>query len=97
MSVLKVFTSHDIIVPVKTNASKCYQCGSELILVKRTTEKTEGSHFPQTISIYRCSNTTCQEEKDRQEEKRIKLKEEKEVEKNERIKAKINFGATPSR
>jgi len=59
---------------VKTNAPKCYQCGSSLILVKRVTEKTEGSHFPQTITIYRCSNVACQEEKDKQEEKRLKTK-----------------------
>jgi len=76
---------------VKTT-SKCYQCGSALILVKRVTEKTEGSHFPQTITIYRCSNSVCQEEKDKQEEKRLKLKEEKEAEKNERIKARQRSG-----
>jgi hypothetical protein len=52
----------------------------------------EGSHFPQTITIYRCSNVACQEEKDRQEEKRIKLKEEKELEKNNRIKARKTSG-----
>ncbi|OGH06128.1 MAG: hypothetical protein A2W22_04450 [Candidatus Levybacteria bacterium RBG_16_35_11] len=75
---------------MKTNSPKCYQCGSELILVKRVTEKTEGSHFPQTLTIYRCSNISCQEEKDRQEEKRIKLKEEKEAEKERRVKARKN-------
>ena len=77
---------------MKTNAPKCYQCGSGLILVKRVTEKTEGSHFPQTITIYRCSNLACQEEKDKQEEKRLKLKEEKEAEKEKRLSARQNNG-----
>lgn len=77
---------------VKANSAKCYQCGSGLILIKRVTEKTEGSHFPQTLSIYRCSNITCQEEKDKQEEKRLKLQKEKEAEQERRIKAKKKNG-----
>ncbi len=75
---------------MKANAPKCYQCGSELVLIKRTTQKIEGSHFPQTVTIFRCSNKVCQEEKDQEEEKRLRLKEEKEIEKNRRIKAKSN-------
>jgi len=54
--------------------------------VKKVTEKIDGSRFPQTLTIYRCSNKECQDEKDRQEEKRIKLKEEKEAEKDKRMK-----------
>lgn len=73
----------------KTSSQKCYQCGSDLILVKKITEKIEGSHFPQTTTIYRCSNKVCQDEKDKQEEKRLKLKEEKQAQDEIRAKEKL--------
>jgi len=74
----------------KSSSQKCYQCGSDLILVKKVTEKIEGSHFPQTTTIYRCSNKSCQDEKDKQEEKRLKLKEEKQVQDEKRAKEKLS-------
>lgn len=56
---------------------KCSQCGSILIEISSVTESLEGSLFPQTTTLYRCSNLVCQEERDKETEKRIKLKEEK--------------------
>ena len=35
--------------------------------------------FPQTMTVFRCSNELCQEEKDKQADKRIKLMKDKEV------------------
>lgn len=55
----------------------CSQCGSELILVSEVTEKVEGSHFPQTTTVFRCSNQSCQDEKDKQTAKRVQLRKDK--------------------
>ena len=67
---------------------KCSTCGSELIQVSTVTEKLEGSKFPQTTTVYRCSNQECQEEKDKQAAKRLELRKEKE-QSDERRAAKI--------
>ena len=37
----------------------------------------EGYRYPQTSTVYRCSNDTCQEEKDKETAKRMKLKEDR--------------------
>ena len=78
----------------------CFQCGSKLILVSKTTVKLEGSRFPQTTLKYRCSNKECQEEIDKQTAKRVKIMQdkaesdkkradEKQLEKNEKNKLLI--------
>lgn len=56
----------------------CFQCGSELIEVSRVTSHPEGSLFPQTTAVYRCSNVECQDQKDKDEAKRLKAQAEKE-------------------
>gem|GEM_PF-2627810 len=58
---------------------KCFQCGSPLIQVSKVTAHPEGSLFPQTMSVFRCSNQECQDQKDKEEAKRRKLSEEKAV------------------
>lgn len=52
----------------------------------------QGSLFPQTTSIYHCSNTVCQQEKDKQEAIRKGLAQEKEqrLARQAEIKAKKN-------
>ncbi len=67
---------------------KCSQCGSPLILVSETTELKEGSRFPQTTTKYRCSNEPCQEEKDKQTAKRMKILQDKAVADQKRLEAK---------
>ncbi|HSX40075.1 MAG TPA: hypothetical protein VLF68_00515 [Candidatus Saccharimonadales bacterium] len=67
----------------------CFQCGAKLIFVSKVTQKVEGSRFPQTSVIYRCSNKACQEEKDKMEIKRIKLKEERDVADQKRVEEKL--------
>lgn len=62
---------------------KCFQCGSILIQISKIESHPEGSLFPQTTSIFRCSNVECQAQKDKDEAKRMKLQEEKnEADKN---------------
>jgi hypothetical protein len=68
---------------------KCSVCGSELILMSRVTEQIEGSRFFQTNSIFRCSNDECQAEKDKQTEKRLKLRKDKELADKERLEKKV--------
>lgn len=56
-----------------------------LILVDEITQNQEGSRFPQTLSVYRCSNVVCQAEKDKQKEKRLKFAKEKALADQKRI------------
>jgi hypothetical protein len=58
--------------------NKCFQCNSKLILVKTWKETTPGGMFPQTFTIYRCSNEECQKQKDKEEVKRQQAVKEKE-------------------
>jgi hypothetical protein len=48
----------------------CIQCGFKLIVISRVTERVDGSLFPQTTTIFRCSNEGCQEKKDKEAERR---------------------------
>ncbi len=56
---------------------KCFNCGSDLILISKTVERLEGCQFPQTTIVYHCSNVVCQKEMDDQAVKRAKQREEK--------------------
>lgn len=79
-------------VYIKTNTNttpKCFQCGSSLIVVSKITEKKEGSLFPQTAIIYRCSNKPCQEETDIQTAKRIKIRDDRKLEDDKRVEKKL--------
>jgi aspartate carbamoyltransferase regulatory subunit len=53
------------------------------------TEKVEGSRFPQTTSIYRCTNEECQNRKDKETEKRMKLQETKTQAEEKRAEEKV--------
>ncbi len=57
----------------------CSQCNSPLVLVSEKTETIEGSRFPQTTKIYRCSNQSCQSEIDKQTAKRVQIQQERSV------------------
>mgnify|MGYP001596961710 CR=1 FL=1 len=59
----------------KNSHPKCFQCGSKLILVSQQTIQSEGIRYPQTNTIYRCSNDECQERKNKEQAARLKLKE----------------------
>ena len=67
---------------------KCSVCGSPLILVSEVTELREGSRFPQTTIKYRCSNQECQDEKDKQTAKRLKIIKDKEINDQRRLEQK---------
>jgi hypothetical protein len=56
---------------------KCSLCHSPLILISEVTEQIEGSRFSQTRCVYRCSNQECQDERDKQTEKRLQQRDEK--------------------
>jgi len=62
---------------LKTKTPNCSTCGSPLVFISQETELLEGSRFPQTSIKYRCSNQPCQDEKDKQTAKRIKLIKDK--------------------
>jgi len=73
----------------------CFHCGSELILVSQNTIQPEGTRYPQTNRIYRCSNAACQEKKDKEKEERLQLKQNRatlEKEKLEKIQEKKKLG-----
>lgn len=55
----------------------CYQCGSPLIFVSEKIVQPEGSRFPQTNTVYRCSNVACQEKKNKEKADRAKQQRKK--------------------
>ncbi len=61
----------------RPTSTSCAECGSELILINTVTEKLTGTLFPQTTSTYRCSNAECQERRDKELEKRLKVRQER--------------------
>lgn len=63
----------------------CFQCGSDLILIKRETVKLEGTRYPQTNTVYRCSNEECQKKKDKDQADRQKLRLHRESTEKERM------------
>jgi len=67
----------------------CFICGSPLILISEVTELKEGSRFPQTTTKYRCSNQPCQDEKDKQTAKRMKILEDKALADQKRVEKKL--------
>ncbi len=67
---------------------KCYQCNSKLVLVNRVTERVNGSIFAQTTSIYKCTNISCQEKKDKEANKRMQIQKDKELANQKRINIK---------
>ena len=67
---------------------KCSTCSAPLIFISEVTEIKEGSRFPQTTIKYRCSNVACQEEKDKQTKKRLKVIKEKEINDQKRLEKK---------
>jgi hypothetical protein len=76
--------------PLKnTTIRTCFQCGSKLILISKKTQRIEGARFSQTVCEYRCTNIKCQDEKDREKKKRIKLLKEKAKADLERNKNKL--------
>lgn len=68
---------------------KCAQCGSKLVLVSTVTEKIPGNLFPQTTSTFRCTDDECQSRRDKEMEKRLELKKEKEVADQRRINERL--------
>ena len=69
----------------KNALPKCSQCGSQLILVSQVTVRPEGTRYPQTNTIYRCSNEECQKKKDKEKADRQKLRLTRETTEKERI------------
>ena len=64
---------------MQSSSPTCNTCNSKLILVSQTTEKLDGSRFPQTTTVYRCSNQECQDEKDKATAKRVKAQADKDL------------------
>ena len=69
----------------KKTRNICFQCGSELVFVRRETVQPEGTRYPQTNTIYRCSNIECQKKKDKDKTDREKLKQYRESIEKERM------------
>lgn len=69
----------------KNSHLTCFQCGSKLIFVSQETVQPEGSRYPQTNTVYRCSNEECQKKKDKDKADRQKLRLNRETTEKERI------------
>lgn len=58
----------------KNSNPKCFQCSSDLIFVSEVTVQPEGTRYPQTNTVYRCSNDECQKKKDKDKADRFTFK-----------------------
>lgn len=76
-------------ISLKTKAPTCFVCNSPLIFISQATELPEGSRFPQTTIKYRCSNQPCQDEKEKQTAKRMKMMRDKAKNDKERLEKKL--------
>ncbi|MDO8498385.1 MAG: hypothetical protein Q7S44_01220 [bacterium] len=63
----------------------CNQCGSKLILLETKVQKLEKSFSAMTTTIFRCSNKICQDEIDKRTAKRIELRNEQEIARQNRL------------
>ena len=63
----------------------CFQCGAELIFVSQETIQLEGMRYPQTNTVYRCSNEECQKRKDKEKIDRQKQRLNRESIEKERM------------
>ncbi len=72
--------------PPNLPTPKCNQCGSDLVLVKKKTAQIGNSFSPMTTTTYRCSDKACQDEIDRMVSKRLQLREERELARQNRLK-----------
>ena len=57
----------------KNSHPTCFLCGSQLIFVSKETIRLDGSRYPQTNTVYRCSNIACQEKKDKENSGKKKI------------------------
>ncbi len=80
------------ITPNKSTA--CSQCGSRLILVKKTHTKDNFSKI--TITSYRCSNKSCQDTIDKKTIARIKLVDQQNLARANRLKSNIKLNTRRS-
>lgn len=74
-----------------SSSPKCHQCGSDLILIDEKTEILPNHFSPVVTKTYRCSNKECQESRDKETAKRIKIKEEQTIEAAKRLKIRENL------
>lgn len=79
------------LILIKPNKSTfpCSQCGSKLILIGKTETKDNFSKI--TITTYKCSNKTCQDGITKRTTARIKLQDEQNTARANRLKTNIKL------
>lgn len=70
--------------PVKSS-KKCYDCGSDLLLIEEKVEIVEGQLSPVTTSYYKCSDQSCSDDFDKKTIIRAKQRQEQEDAKVKRM------------
>lgn len=78
-----------ILINPKKSSFPCSQCGSRLILLKKTERKDSFSKI--TVTSYRCSNKSCQDTIDKKTTARIKLQGEQNLARANRLKANLRL------
>lgn len=69
------------------NPLKCHGCGRDLILVKTSSYTIDNNPSPITKTTYRCSDDVCQEESEKRAAKKLELKLEQDLARENRKKA----------
>mgnify|MGYP001588082740 CR=1 FL=1 len=79
-----------ILIKQKRGTLACSQCGSKLIIINKTETKDNFSKI--TITSYRCSNKSCQDTIDKRTTARIKLQDQQNMARANRLKSNIKLG-----
>lgn len=83
-----------ILINPNRSAFPCSQCGSKLIQIGKTETKDNFSKI--TITTYKCSNKSCQDTIDKRTTARIKLQDEQNVARANRLKSNIRLNRRKS-
>lgn len=85
------YNSHSLNTPKESSTKpaplKCHGCGSDLILVKVVVHTVDNNPYPITKTTYRCSDDVCQAESEKRAAKKLELKLEQDLARENRRKA----------
>jgi len=77
------------VITPNTTTPKCFNCGSDLIVVKVETEKTDSSYSQTVVTTYRCSNDECQKDTEKKNAERIEKAQVQAADKADREKKRL--------
>lgn len=80
------YNNNNLKTKTKEKSPNCIKCGRVLILIEEKTEKIDNYYFPVTTFTYECSDLVCREDSEKKTIARMKLREEQETSRLNRVK-----------